>query len=188
MVSTRRVHLTIAGQEGALFSADARRRLGENLKLVRDPNHRLRIDNYVPVPIEFRATAAVLPDYEPDAVIAAAGRALLEALAFGARSLGQPVHLSELIRVLQDVEGVSFVDVNRLQFKKPAGMSDLAFLFYLFSRGAEFLPGGLPNPVQPRLRIFPARPDRTTAGRVLPAELAYVEAVSTDVSITLGSA
>lgn len=183
----RAVHLTIAGQQGGTFSGTERRDLGERLKLVRDPNHPLRIDNYVPIAIEFHATVAVLAEYEPETVLAAARQALLQALAFDARALGQPVALSDLIRVVQDVEGVSFVDVNRLLFKKPAGMSNLAYLLLLAARGAVFLPGGLPNPVQPRLRIFGARPHKTVPGLVLPAELAYVASDGADVVLTQGS-
>jgi hypothetical protein len=184
----RAIHLTIAGQEGALFSDQARRDLGDSLKLVRDPNHGLRIDNYVRIAIEFHAAVAVLPEYEPDIVLAAARQAVLDALAFDARSLGEPVYLSDLIRVVQDVEGVSFVDVNRLLFKKPAGMSNLMYLFFLAARGAAFLSGGGgPNSVQPRLRIFGARPHKTIPGKVLPAELAYIENGSADVVITPGS-
>ena len=178
----RAIHLTIAGQQGAQLSEDARRQLGVQLRSARDPNHRLRIDNYRKIPIELRAGIAVDPDQDRDAVLAAAREAALAALSFDALRLGQAVHLSDLYRVLQDVPGVLFVDVDRLIFKRPAGMTNLGFLLFLFSRGVTFLPG-LEPAVQGHLRLFPARPDPAKPGHVLPAELATIESPTQDLII-----
>jgi hypothetical protein len=123
--------------------------------------------------------------FESDAVLAAARSAVLGYLSFDSLRLGQPVNLSDLYRVLQDTPGVLFVDVDRLQFKKPLGMTDAAFSAYLAARGAAFLSGGNPNPVQGRLRIFSARPNPSQPGSVLPAELASIESPAEDVAINL---
>jgi predicted phage baseplate assembly protein len=176
----RSIHLTVAGQQGAQFSTQARRDLGAALRSARDSNHRLRIDNYRRVHLRFAAGVAVDPDRDRDAVLAAARQAVLAALSFEALELGQAVHLSDLYRVLQDVPGVVFVDVDRLQLKKPQGMSDAAFLVDLAARGATFLPGGAPAPVQGHLRVFAARPDPAAPGGVLPAELAAIQSPADD--------
>jgi predicted phage baseplate assembly protein len=179
----RAIHLTIAGQAGAFLSDQARRELGETLKTARDPNHRLLIANHVKVFVELEAGVAVHPDYDRDGVLAQVRAAVLAALSFDALRLGQPIHLSDLVRIMHDVPGVVFVDVDRLQFKKPAAMTTAQYLVYLAARGATFLTGGVPAPVQGHLRIFQARPDPAQPGHVLAAELAAVESPTLDVTI-----
>jgi len=179
----RAIHLTVAGQGGAVLSDQARRDLGEILKTARDPNHRLLIANHVKVFVTLEAGVAVHPDYDRDLVLDQVRAAVLAALSFDTLRLGQPLHLSDLVRIMQDVPGVVFVDVDRLQFKKPATMTSAQYLVYLAARGATFLSGGVPAPVQGHLRIFQARPDPAHPGRVLAAELAAVESPTLDVTI-----
>jgi len=179
----RSIYLTIAGQAGATFSEQARRDLGASLNRLRDPNHRLRIANYQKINIEFRAGVAVDAAYDRDTVLAAAREAVLDALSFDNLRLGQSIHLSDLYRVLQDVPGVVYVDVDRLMFKQPAWMPLLLFLILLWLRGVQFLPGFVPAPVQAHLRIFSARPAPFVTGAILAAELAAVESPTQDVTI-----
>jgi predicted phage baseplate assembly protein len=181
---TRAVHLTVAGQQGGVFTDEGLRRLGAALAAGRDPNHRVRLDNYAPVPIILEATVAVAPAYVRAEVVAAARTAILEALAFDVSHLGQPVHLSDVYRVLQGVPGVISVDVNALQFKKPAGMSPGAYQADLDARGVTRAPDGQPEAVQGHLRIQPARPDPKRPGSALPAELAWIDSPTHDVVIT----
>lgn len=179
----RAIHLTIAGQEGEELSDDAHRDLGDNLRSVRDPNHRLLIDNYVQVLIQVRAGVKIDPNYITDDVVADARARVSDYFAFDNLRLGEPVHLSGLYRVLQETPGVVYADVDLFQFKKPAGMSNFVFLIFLLLRGVTFLPGGLPNPVQARLRIFPARPNPLQPGNIIPAELAFIESPAADIVI-----
>lgn len=179
----RAIHLTVAAQAGATFSDSALRLLGDGLTAARDPNHRLILANYSGVPVRLRATVNVDPSHVRKDVLDAARAAVLRELSFGARSLGQPVHLSDIFRVLQENEGVVFVDVDELMFKRPPDISDAAFQAYLNERGVELLPGGDARPVQPHLRIFPARPDSANFGQVLPAELAFVESPAQDIVV-----
>jgi predicted phage baseplate assembly protein len=177
------VHLTVAGQDGGTFSEEGRRGLADAMRPQRDPNHRLLIDNYAVVHVRFEAGIGIDPAYERDAVLAAACAAVLDALSFAKTSLGAPVNLSDLYRVVQDVAGVVFVDVDRLAFKTPPGMTNAQFMAWLAARGTTFLPGGQPAPVQGRLRLFPARPHPTLPRKVLPAELAAIQ-VPGDVVMT----
>ncbi|HEX8162195.1 MAG TPA: hypothetical protein VF538_10000 [Pyrinomonadaceae bacterium] len=179
------IHLTVAAQAGAVFGDSALRLLGDGLTASRDPNHRLILANYKSVPVRLQATVNVDPNYVRKDVLAAARAAVLDELSFDTRRLGQPVHLSDVFRVLQENDGVVFVDIDVLMFKRPAGMtSDAAYHTYLADRGVEFLPGGVARPVQPHLRIFPARPDAASFGKILPAELAFVESAAQDVLVT----
>jgi hypothetical protein len=167
----RAVHLTVAGQLGATFSADALARFKAVLDAQRDINIPLRLDNYLRVPIVVTATLHVDERRVAEEVAAAARTQLLAALSFEALPFGGAVHLSDTYAVLQEVPGVLAVDVNRLHFKN----QDPAFLD---ERGADT------SPVQGRLRVFPARPRQGTPPVVEPAELAWLEVPSQDVNLT----
>ncbi|HKH94223.1 MAG TPA: putative baseplate assembly protein, partial [Gemmatimonadaceae bacterium] len=141
----RAIHLTIAAQGGATFSADGLRRIAATLLSERDPNHKLLIDNYSAVAVLVDASIIVDGRYVTADVLAAARSALELELAFDRRRFGQPVYLSEIFAVLQNVAGVMAVDVNTLDLKS----TDPAF------RAAHGIDPALGQP-QPRLRILPA--------------------------------
>ncbi len=162
----RAVHLTVAGQDAGLLTADDLAQLGSALALAREPDYRLRLANYLPFPILLGATIEVDRHYVLTDVLAATRAALLAALAFDAVDLGTPIHLSELYRVIQDVPGVVSADIDELQPKRPADRK---------RPNVDLLPDGTPAPLQPHVRILPARPDPARPGSVLPAELAGIE-------------
>ena len=164
----RAIHLTIAAQGGATFSADGLKRIAGTLRAGRDPNHKLLIDNFAPVAVLVDASERVDERYVTADVLAAARAALLTELAFEQRRFAQPVYLSDIFAMLQRVAGVVAVDVNTLDLKS----TNAAF------RSAH---GVVPATGQPqaRLLMLPARPGGT--GSVLPAELARVELPAQDV-------
>jgi uncharacterized phage protein gp47/JayE len=169
------VHLTVAGQNGGTF-ADLTS-LGATLANARDPNHRLRLDNYSQVPIVLAANVWVDPARSQPDVTAAALQTVRAALSFDQLELGEALHLSQIYAVLQGVSGVIAADVTQFGFKNTAST-------FLAQRGVTFLPNGMPAPVQDFLRIFAALPDPNNPGQVLAAELAWVETPSQDVTIT----
>jgi uncharacterized phage protein gp47/JayE len=154
----RVVELTVAGDEGAPVVGDFRKSLRTYLDARRDPNRTLQVRTYQPVPVEIKAKIQVNPAYLDADVQEAAHEALLDHLAFDNRDLGQAVHLSDIYDVLQEVEGVVSVDVDRLQFK------DLA------DRASH---GATADPVQGRLRLEPP-------------ELAVIEDPVTDARVEIG--
>jgi len=166
----RAVHLTIAAQGGQLFIPTDLARIYASLTSQRDPNHALFIDNYSEVPVVVTATVRVLSNYVASKVGAAARQSLLSALSFDSLRFGQPVSLSDIYAVLQQVEGVSSVDIDQFQFKDQSAA-------FLVARGATSAP------VQRRLRIFSARPNTVPMPPALPAELATVEAPADDIKI-----
>lgn len=181
-IAGRRVaHLTIAGQQGATFSTSALSRLHAGLNAQRDPNRPLRLDNYLPVAIEIAATVDVDDAYISSKVAAAARTALEAALSFETQPFGQPVHLSDIYAVLQNVSGVVAVDVDRLMFKQPAMMTEADFQDFLDQRAIVRKADGSVQPLQPHLRIYPARPDRSGSPWVRPAEQAQIEVPAEDV-------
>jgi hypothetical protein len=170
------VHLTVAGVGGGTFSDLTS--LGATLANARDPNHRLLIDNFTKVPIRLETKLWVDPTRPQSDVVASALDALLKALSFDALALAEPLHLSMIYAVLQRAPGIVAADVTRFGFKN-------ASISFLKSHGAAFLPNGGATPVQDFLRIFAARPDVSQPGKVIPAELAWIETPSQDVLITV---
>jgi predicted phage baseplate assembly protein len=168
----RAIHLTVAAADGGILSDEVKDQLRVKLDGVRDVNQRLLIDNYVRVPIVIDAALTVDDRHVRADVLAAARAALLATFAFEARGFGQPVFLSDLFSLLQEVPGVVAVDVNRLDLKS----GNAAF------RAAHGVDDTLGQP-QPRLLILPARPDPASA-TVHPAELAVVDA---DTDLTLSA-
>jgi hypothetical protein len=75
-------------------------------------------DPYQPVQIGVRKVrllvvsmnVALLPDYQWDAVEPVIRAAVLALFGFDARDLGQPAFLSEVVRAVQEIEGVSYCD------------------------------------------------------------------------------
>ena len=129
------------------------------------------IDNYSPVAILIDASIIVDERYVTNEVLAAARAALLDALSFEQQRFAQPVYLSDVFRVLQEVTGVRAVDVNTLDLKS----TDSNF------RTAHGVDASLGQP-QPRLLMLPARP-AGSSNTVLAAELAWVEVPAQDVTL-----
>jgi hypothetical protein len=165
----RAIHLTIAAQGGAIFSSDGLKRLAATLAAERDPNHRLLMDNYSPVAVLVSASIIVDDRYIASDVLAAARAALMDSLSFDQRAFAQPVYLSDVFAVLQNVAGVVAVDIDTLDLKS----RDPGF------RAAHGVDDALGQP-QPRLLMLPARP-AAPSGIILPAELASVEVPMQDV-------
>jgi hypothetical protein len=165
------IHLTVAGQEGGIFSPEALRDLHSGLTAQRDPNHPLILSNVSRVPVVIQARIVVDGRYVRDTVLKAARRALLDAFAFRNVTFARPVHLSDVYRVLQDVTGVSYVDIDRLHFKG----------YETWTAEQLTLRGATTAPVQGHLRFFAARPD---GSQVLPAEQAFVQNEAQDVQLT----
>lgn len=166
----RAVHLTIAAQEGASFAPEDLARIHASVNAARDPNHALFLDNHVTVPISVHATLIVRPDHSAKRVAEAARAALLDALSFDVLGFGQPLALSEVIAILQDVAGVLAVDVDLFHFKNRSAA-------FLAERGASA------DPVQRSLRIFSARPNPSGLPLVLPAEMASIEIPEDDLRL-----
>ncbi len=175
------VHLTVAAQCGARFSAAALERIHAGLTAKRDPNRLLLLDNYRPIPIRIAATVQVAAHRTAATVVQAARVKLLEALSFDALDLGRSVHLSDLYAVLQQVPGVVSVDIDQLGFKQPTTVSDGEFLIFLNDRGTSRRANGSIDPVQGHLRIHPARPNPGTGPSVLAAEQAWIENPGQDI-------
>ncbi|HET9229141.1 MAG TPA: baseplate J/gp47 family protein [Thermoanaerobaculia bacterium] len=182
------VHLTVAGQKGGAFSTDALKTLHSALTRQRDPNHPLLLANVSRVPIEIEAKVTVESRFVREAVAREVRKALREALDFDRMDFAQPLHLSDVYRILQEVRGVLFVDIDIFHFQGRGNWTPANYA----ARGSD------DKPVQEHVRIFPARPRSGTAlqdpivaklfpqgaPEVLPAEQAFIEVESRDVRLT----
>jgi hypothetical protein len=142
------------------------------------------------VPLVVEADLRVDDRYIREDVRQAAQQALLAYFAFERVGFAQPIHLSDIYRVLQDVAGVVSVDINTLHFKGYDGWT----AEQLAARGATN------QPVQGHLRLFAARPrpgpmspvdpaviacfGSNPLPAVLPAEQAYIQIEASDVALT----
>lgn len=115
------VCLTVAGDKGAQIKAGGsmHKKLVADLDSRRDPNRKMMVGTYHPVPVKVAAAIEVDSDYVEEDVQADARQALIGYFDFDNLDLGHPIHLSDLYRVLQDVDGVVAVDINLLRFKEP---------------------------------------------------------------------
>jgi hypothetical protein len=121
----RGVFVTVAGPDGALIpdGSATHDNLVNALKASGDPHIPLRVQTFNPA-VVFKMGAAVQinPDYDPAKVLAHVEEALRLAFSFNARAFGQAVTLSEVMAIIQGVDGVVAADVTKLyRSDDPAG-------------------------------------------------------------------
>jgi hypothetical protein len=184
----RAVHVTVAGPLGNKLSDASLKLLRGALDSARDPNRPLFLANFVRVPIVVSARLLRDPAYEADAMLADARAKMLALFAFGAMPLGAAVFLSDIYATLQSATGVVAADIDVFHLKHYQDLTPT-------ERAVRAVDAA---PLQPHVRIFPARPtpplaliDRfARAGfsgappPVLAAEQAYIEDPATDLILT----
>ncbi|MBV9991079.1 MAG: putative baseplate assembly protein [Alphaproteobacteria bacterium] len=104
------VHVTIAGARDIPIdvNSDLYRNLLTALGTYGDPSLPLGLFTRKLKLLVIKAAVALLADYEWEAVEPVIRAALLDTYSFGRRDLGQSAFLSEAVRVIQEVEGVSY--------------------------------------------------------------------------------
>jgi len=162
------VHVTIAGADDIPITGTSD--LYKNLKLA---FRRYNGDPFQPVQLAVRslkllvvvAKVRLLADYEWEAVEPQIRTAMLDTFSFARRGLGQEVVSSQVIRTMQVVPGVSYVDLDVLdavpENAKLSDLADLANTLALHDR----IPVELAR-LDPNVKSLP-RP-------ILPAQLAYL--------------
>jgi predicted phage baseplate assembly protein len=171
------VHVTVAGAADIPidYSSDLYTNLVQALRINGDP--------YQPIEVAVRrlrlmvisATVKILPDYLWEPVASAVRAALLLAFSFDNRDLGQPAFQSEAISIMQGVEGVAYVDLEKFdsvpQDVTAAQLADLATSLTLNDYISANLARTNPNPVN-----YPA-------DSILAAELVYLSSDIPDMLI-----
>ena len=108
------VHITIAGAGDIPIdpNSDLYRNLIQSLLDFGDPHQPLQVCVRKVQLLVIAAGVQVLPDYAWESVEPKIRAAVLDAFGFDNRDLGQSAFLSEAIALMQNIEGVSYVDVQ----------------------------------------------------------------------------
>jgi predicted phage baseplate assembly protein len=143
----RLVHLTVAGAEGVPIdqTSELYKNLVAALHDFGDPSEAVEVKVARRLLILIAAHVFLAPDYLWEGVEPKVRAALEDAFAFDRRDLGQPVFLSEVIALIQGVQGVLYVRVDTLW----------AIDQDVFQKGQSQIPSG----VDPDERID-VRPDQ----------------------------
>jgi hypothetical protein len=111
----RTVLLTVAGADGVAVPASGT--LYQNLLAAihrySEPFVTVLLNSYDPIFFRISGSVTVKPDFLVAKVAADVESALRDAFSFDARDFGQPVHLSEVIATIQNVNGVLDVDLSQ---------------------------------------------------------------------------
>jgi len=110
------VFLTIAGPDGAEIEPGSQQygNLLAAMQASGDPHVALRIASYRPATFQVGAGVKIDPDLETGKVLDAVRQALQTCFSFDNRQFAQPVFLSEVVEVMQNVTGVIAVQVSAL--------------------------------------------------------------------------
>ena len=153
---SRGAFLTVAGTAGEAVE-ETSAVYGNLLAAMRqagDPQVAVRAASYRRASFHIAATLKCNPDYETDRVLAAARDALRSAFSFDTREFGQTIALSEVVTIMQAVDGILAVDVDALHRTDGIGGGGLQ----------HFLPA--------------ARPQADAQGNLLAAELLLLDVTS----------
>jgi hypothetical protein len=112
----RGVFLTLAGANGAAVESSdpLYTNLVNAIAAAGDPTVPVTIQSYTPRLFRISAGVKVDPAYIKKDVLANVEKVLRDAFSFDARDFGQPVALSEVVEVMQKVDGVVAVNVTAL--------------------------------------------------------------------------
>lgn len=115
-IHARGVFVTVAGIDGAEVADDSvlRNKLFSAMQKAGDAQVPVKIKSYRGVTFKIVADVKVDENYIEKDVLAAVEAALRSSFSFAARAFGQPVTLSEVISVMQNVPGIVAVDINKL--------------------------------------------------------------------------
>jgi predicted phage baseplate assembly protein len=107
------VEITIAGEDDVPIdpSSDLYQNLALALAQYGDPDLPVQVDARELVVLVASVNISLAPDYLWEPVVQKVRAAVLNAFGFEKRSLGEAALLSELIRVIQNTEGVAYLDV-----------------------------------------------------------------------------
>lgn len=110
------VHITIAGADDIPIdpASDLYRNLLAALTRLGDVGLTVQVEMREMVVLVLSAKVRLAPDYLWDPVVTEIRARLLDEFGFQKRALGQPALLCEFISVIQNTEGVAYVDVDAL--------------------------------------------------------------------------
>jgi predicted phage baseplate assembly protein len=136
----RGVFVTVAGPGASKPSKELLADLLAAMREAGDPHHPLFVEPFQQVLFNVKASVEVNAAFLPERVLAAVEESLRARFSFEARSFGEPIALSDVVTVIQEVSGVVAVDVNAF-YRGCEGLDDDAVAVL----GRQCVPGAL-NP------------------------------------------
>jgi predicted phage baseplate assembly protein len=171
------VHLTIAGAEDVPIdpTSDLYHNLSKALRDYGSPEMPVRVEMRELLMLVVGANVKILPDYLWQVVSEEIRRTLLEIFSFERRDLGQDVLLSEVINIIQSIEGVAYVDVDVLG-AVPEKTTDVYGVRRLLTPGevTATVQAILTAGSQPQQRVRVYETASVQGGAVRPAQLAVL--------------
>jgi hypothetical protein len=118
----RRVFVTVAGSQGepVLTDSTLHTNLVAALRQAGNPRVPLKVESYQPKFFRLAAQIRVQSDFLEDLVMLQVQEKLRQTFSFAAREFGQPVTLSEVMAVIQNLRGVAAVQVTEFYWDDPA--------------------------------------------------------------------
>lgn len=172
------VHLTLAGADDATLDPRSAlwRNLSTSLTAFGDPGLPIVMAARETILVFLSARVRVLPDYLWETVEPVLRADLITHFGFAARALGQPMRLSEIVAVMQAIDGVDYVDVDLFD---GVSATDAATPETLADKLAGF---AQPETPMPR-NYLPAAPARRDGDGLRPAQLIYLSSDLVDTLI-----
>lgn len=173
---TRLVHITAADSEEEPIDTKSKtyKNLMAAMDAARDPIQPVVVSGFLPRTFSLSAGLILDPAYDADDVMEDATDALTEAFAFDQRSFGQPVTAAEVVTVLQEISGVTAVDIDNLELDPVTPKASIA-------KGKIGIPNphkllGMAKSQSPATSLLPADPAafETDTGQIQLAELLLI--------------
>ena len=82
----------------------------------KDPHIPFMLDSFIKKTFSLTAKIKISKDMLSDKVLLSVNNSILDTFSFEKRQFGQPVTLSEVFTLIQNIQGVIFVDVDQLYF------------------------------------------------------------------------
>jgi hypothetical protein len=119
---TRFVHITVASAAARIVeeTSETYQNLLLGIERTKDPVQQFRVDSFKSLLFNLSANVLIDSNYLKEKVLASVTDALKQAFSFEQRSFGQGVTESEVLAVIQRVEGVKAVDLDALYMKGEA--------------------------------------------------------------------
>ncbi len=187
------VHLTIAGANDIPIdkNSDLYRNLYQALRQFGDPFQPIQLEQRELLLLIISAQIKLSPDYLWESVAPQIRQTLLDYFSFEQRELGQDVTQSEVIRTIQQVTGVTYVDLDILDTvseTEAANLTDLAAKLKQLAQTGSSSDQAQPKQPKTRVTVNLARVESDPLRRFLPdkqIQPAQLAVLSPTVPLTL---
>jgi hypothetical protein len=112
------VHLTLASSSGQKIDPMTSENLTKSIEKIKDPQIQFKLDSFIKKTFSLTANVKIRSDLLTDKVLMLVKNTILDSFSFEKRQFGQPVTLSEVVTLIQNIQGVEFVDVDELYIDK----------------------------------------------------------------------